>query len=31
MRYERPTVATYGSVEHLTNAEYESSPPPKLF
>jgi hypothetical protein len=30
MRYETPTLETYGSVEQLTNDRYEGSPPPKL-
>jgi hypothetical protein len=29
MTYEKPTVETYGSVEHLTNV-VESSPPPRF-
>jgi hypothetical protein len=31
MRYETPTLETYGSVEQLTNEQYEGSPPPVLF
>jgi hypothetical protein len=30
MDYQKPTVETYGAVEHLTQDRYEGSPAPKM-